>query len=136
MPSRRKLEREPIPESRTGRSRPAYLAPERVQDFRPHGRGRTADSDLVSLYAVRATTLSCRGRRTAAVHQTIRCRVDKCYDEIVRFRRSAGEGFNGRPTWPMIISRTPKGWTGPKEVEGITDRGDLPRASGAARERA
>ena len=28
------------------------------------------------------------------------------------------DGGEKRPTWPMIVLRTPKGWTGPKEVDG------------------
>ncbi len=33
------------------------------------------------------------------------------------------EGFKERPNWPMIILRTPKGWTGPKEVDGVKIEG-------------
>ena len=33
------------------------------------------------------------------------------------------DGFTQRPQWPMIILRTPKGWTGPKEVNGLLVEG-------------
>src|SRR5204863_964820 len=32
-------------------------------------------------------------------------------------------GSSGRPRWPMIVLRTPKGWTGPKEVDGLPVEG-------------
>jgi xylulose-5-phosphate/fructose-6-phosphate phosphoketolase len=38
--------------------------------------------------------------------------------EIQRSARTAGK-FDARPRWPMIILRSPKGWTGPEEVDGI-----------------
>ncbi len=34
-------------------------------------------------------------------------------------------GFSGRPRWPMIILRTPKGWTGPKEIDGLPVEGSF-----------
>ena len=41
-------------------------------------------------------------------------------------RRASG-GVTERPRWPMIVLRTPKGWTGPKEVDGAAGRGHLAR---------
>ena len=40
-----------------------------------------------------------------------------------------------RPRWPMIVLRTPKGWTGPKNVDGLPAEGTLPLPSGAAGQR-
>ncbi len=37
----------------------------------------------------------------------------------------AGSGPAGRPRWPMIVLRTPKGWTGPKVVDGLPAEGTL-----------
>ena len=41
---------------------------------------------------------------------------------VVRIREiqegARARGFSGRPRWPMIVLRTPKGWTGPKVVDG------------------
>ena len=45
--------------------------------------------------------------------------VNQCVAEIRRIQRKAREeGVTERPLWPMIILETPKGWTGPKEVDG------------------
>ena len=45
--------------------------------------------------------------------------VDQCVAEIKEIQRKAREeGVTERPLWPMIILETPKGWTGPKEVDG------------------
>lgn len=45
--------------------------------------------------------------------------VDQCVAEIKELQRKAREeGVTERPFWPMIILETPKGWTGPKEVDG------------------
>ena len=45
--------------------------------------------------------------------------IDQCVAEIKEIQRKAREeGVTERPFWPMIILETPKGWTGPKEVNG------------------
>jgi xylulose-5-phosphate/fructose-6-phosphate phosphoketolase len=45
--------------------------------------------------------------------------LDRVTEEIRKIHKSARiDGSTGRPCWPMIILRTPKGWTGPKEVDG------------------
>src|SRR5262249_36892408 len=50
--------------------------------------------------------------------------LDKVFDEIRRIQRTARERrLNGRPFWPMIILKTPKGWTGPEEVDGLKTEG-------------
>jgi len=50
------------------------------------------------------------------VHQQMAAALDWALDEIARIKESDGAG--PRPEWPMIILRTPKGWTGPKTVDG------------------
>src|SRR5512145_1458191 len=54
------------------------------------------------------------------VHQQMAATLDAVVADIKRIQSDAREngGFKKRPTWPMIILRTPKGWTGPKEVDG------------------
>lgn len=53
------------------------------------------------------------------VHQAMASAMDHCFDRIAQIRRDAREGGEtARPVWPMIVLRTPKGWTGPKEVDG------------------
>ena len=45
--------------------------------------------------------------------------LDNIIGEIQRIKSDALQnGFRERPRWPMIVLRTPKGWTGPKEVDG------------------
>ncbi|HOQ52520.1 MAG TPA: phosphoketolase family protein [Micropruina sp.] len=47
------------------------------------------------------------------------------YERIKQIQQRAreGSGFTSRPRWPMIILRSPKGWTGPHEVDGIQVEG-------------
>ncbi|MGA8921775.1 MAG: phosphoketolase family protein [Candidatus Dormiibacterota bacterium] len=59
------------------------------------------------------------GDDPALVHQQMAAALDWALDEVARIQqaaRSAGE--KTRPRWPMIVLRTPKGWTGPKTVDG------------------
>ncbi|MEI7824810.1 MAG: phosphoketolase family protein [Chlorobiaceae bacterium] len=53
------------------------------------------------------------------MHQKMAAALDSCFDEIASIQREAREnGATERPSWPMIVLRSPKGWTGPKEVDG------------------
>ncbi len=55
----------------------------------------------------------------AAVHQRFAKVLDQALDEIARVQKAAREdGVSERPRWPMIILRTPKGWTCPRTVDG------------------
>lgn len=47
------------------------------------------------------------------IHNTMAQTLDKIVEEIKKIKNS-----NDRPMWPMIILKTPKGWTGPKEING------------------
>ena len=59
------------------------------------------------------------GEDPARVHQRLAAALDEALDEIGEIQRAAREGEEvSRPVWPMLILRTPKGWTGPKEVDG------------------
>jgi len=54
------------------------------------------------------------------MHQKMAATLDKAMDEIAEIQQQARKsGFHTRPQWPMIILRTPKGWTGPKCVDGL-----------------
>ncbi len=58
------------------------------------------------------------------VHQLMAGALDRIVAEIRQIQSGArSKGFRQRPTWPMIILRTPKGWTGPKEVDGLKTEG-------------
>ncbi len=53
------------------------------------------------------------------MHRQMMAALDQAFDEIRAIQIDARQrGFSGRPAWPMIILRTPKGWTGPSEVDG------------------
>jgi xylulose-5-phosphate/fructose-6-phosphate phosphoketolase len=57
------------------------------------------------------------------VHQAMAEALDGCLDEIASIQADARNGSSERPRWPMIVLRTPKGWTGPKEVDGVPVEG-------------
>jgi xylulose-5-phosphate/fructose-6-phosphate phosphoketolase len=59
-----------------------------------------------------------------AVHRAMAQAVDTALDRIAAIQRAArDEGHGERPRWPMIVLRTPKGWTGPREVDGLPVEG-------------
>jgi len=60
------------------------------------------------------------------MHQRMAHTLDKCVAEIKRIQtESRTNGFSKRSRWPMIILRTPKGWTGPKAVDGQRTEGSF-----------
>ncbi|OBQ17022.1 phosphoketolase [Anabaena sp. AL93] len=64
------------------------------------------------------------GSDPAEVHQQMAAVLDTIIPEIQSIQREARiHGCQERPQWPMIILRTPKGWTGPKEVDGKKTEG-------------
>ena len=81
---------------------------------------RIPEDELVALlegYGHRPLLVS--GDDPALVHQAFASALDDALDEIAAIQRTARDGEHGaRPRWPMIVLRTPKGWTGPKEVDG------------------
>lgn len=52
------------------------------------------------------------------MHQDFARTLDACLDEIREIKDRARDGDTRRPMWPMIVLRSPKGWTGPKQVDG------------------
>ena len=59
------------------------------------------------------------GDDPAAMHQRMAAVMDEVIVEIRTIQQTArSEGLGERPRWPMIVLRSPKGWTGPKEVDG------------------
>ncbi len=60
------------------------------------------------------------GREPGAMHRRMAETLDTAVDKIAAIQKKArsGKGVPDRPAWPMIVLRTPKGWTGPKEVDG------------------
>jgi xylulose-5-phosphate/fructose-6-phosphate phosphoketolase len=58
------------------------------------------------------------------VHQTMAATLDQVIAEIHRIQRAARHDcVEVRPRWPMIVLRTPKGWTGPDKVDGLPVEG-------------
>jgi xylulose-5-phosphate/fructose-6-phosphate phosphoketolase len=64
------------------------------------------------------------GEEPMAVHRRMASALDGAFEEIHEIQNSArSHGLRSRPVWPMIILRTPKGWTGPKVVDGLPIEG-------------
>ncbi len=59
------------------------------------------------------------------MHQHMASTLDRILDEVQTIQRQARRGGDSgqRPRWPMIILRSPKGWTGPTEVDGLPNEG-------------
>lgn len=64
------------------------------------------------------------GSEPEAMHQLMAATLDTVIEEIKTIQQDARtNGFSKRPQWPMIVLRSPKGWTGPKEVDGKKTEG-------------
>ncbi|MDT8405498.1 phosphoketolase family protein [Sulfuriflexus sp.] len=64
------------------------------------------------------------GSEPGQMHEKMATTLDAIIDEIKLIQQRARvDGDTGRPVWPMIILRSPKGWTGPKEVDGKKTEG-------------
>ena len=64
------------------------------------------------------------GEEPMAMHQAMAATLDHVLDDIRAIQSAAREqGITQRPRWPMIVLVTPKGWTGPKEVDGKKTEG-------------
>ncbi len=97
---------------------------------------RISDEELTKLFeGYGYTPYLVEGDDPAKVHQALAATLDAVFDEIRRIKTTADQ----RPAWPMIVLRTPKGWTGPKELHGVPVEGTwrahqvpLPDARGQA----
>ncbi|WP_159795993.1 phosphoketolase family protein [Puerhibacterium puerhi] len=52
------------------------------------------------------------------IHRRFAALLDEVLDEIAAIKQRAADGDTSRPAWPMIVFRTPKGWTGPETIDG------------------
>ncbi|MEX1173928.1 MAG: phosphoketolase family protein [Chloroflexota bacterium] len=87
---------------------------------------RIPDTELHSLMeGYGHTVYEVAGDDPMTVHRELAAVMDRALDDIAAIQRSArGADWDGqRPHWPMIILRTPKGWTGPKEIGGLPNEG-------------
>ena len=90
--------------------------------------GRMPEDELRSLFVgFGYEPLFVEGEDPAPTHQLMARALDQAIDTIQSIQRgeraNAGRGVVERPRWPMIVLRTPKGWTGPKEVDGLKAEG-------------
>jgi xylulose-5-phosphate/fructose-6-phosphate phosphoketolase len=66
------------------------------------------------------------GDEPAAMHELMAATLEDVVAEIRRIQAEARDGGEqGRPRWPAIVLATPKGWTGPKEVDGKPAEGSF-----------
>ena len=63
------------------------------------------------------------GEDPKRVHARFAAVLDEVLDRIAAIKAAAASGDESRPTWPMIILRTPKGWTCPAEIDGLPVEG-------------
>jgi len=81
---------------------------------------RIPESELLSLlrgYGHAPVVVS--GSDQADMHQQLAAALDTCLDTIADIQGTARSGGPiSRPAWPMIVLRSPKGWTGPRELDG------------------
>ena len=138
----------PVPWSATARRRPAAggllevhqlpqscsrwcgladPAPQRLQDRQSHRLGaRIRRGSPRHTRRSRLRGPLRRGGRPSLRAPGLRRHARPCYEGIRAIQREAREGdpgVSGRPRWPAIVLRTPKGWTGPEEVGGLPIEG-------------
>jgi xylulose-5-phosphate/fructose-6-phosphate phosphoketolase len=64
------------------------------------------------------------GDEPAEMHRQMAAVLDTALDSIRAIQANARkDGFHTRPRWPMIVLRSPKGWTGPRQVDGLQVEG-------------
>ena len=87
--------------------------------------GRMNDEEVRDLFlGYGYDPLFVEGHEPAAMHRLMADTLEIALDRIGNIQRVARQdGATGRPKWPMIVLRSPKGWTGPKEVDGLKVEG-------------
>src|SRR6267143_1512395 len=82
--------------------------------------GRLTDADLTHLFAGYGyKPLFVEGHEPEAMHQLMANALDTVVEEIHAIQNDARTGKStALPLWPMVVLRSPKGWTGPKFVDG------------------
>jgi xylulose-5-phosphate/fructose-6-phosphate phosphoketolase len=87
--------------------------------------GRMDDDELTQLLTGYGyTPYFVEGHEPELMHQKMAATLDEVIDEIHAIQQDArSRRSTGRPVWPMIVLRSPKGWTGPKEVDGLPVEG-------------
>jgi xylulose-5-phosphate/fructose-6-phosphate phosphoketolase len=87
--------------------------------------GRSSDAEVRALLEGNGYEVSfVEGDDPLRLHQEFAATLDACYARIRAIQQEARtQGVSERPRWPAIVLRTPKGWTGPKEVDGLPVEG-------------
>ena len=87
--------------------------------------GRATDDAVASVLAGYGYDVHfVEGDDPPVVHRDLASTLDRCFDAIKEIQDGArAHGFGARPRWPVIVLRTPKGWTGPKVVDGLPVEG-------------
>ncbi len=87
--------------------------------------GRMSDAELESLFVGYGyTPYFVTGDEPEAMHQQMAATLEEVIAQIQTLQRNAREhGATDRPRWPMIVLRSPKGWTGPAIVDGLPVEG-------------
>jgi xylulose-5-phosphate/fructose-6-phosphate phosphoketolase len=86
---------------------------------------RISEDELLSLFVGYGyKPYLVEGDEPAEMHQKMAATLDQIFDDIRAIQQAARQDGRGeRPVWPMIILKTPKGWTGPREVDGLKTEG-------------
>jgi xylulose-5-phosphate/fructose-6-phosphate phosphoketolase len=89
--------------------------------------GRSSDQEVRELLSAHGyETLEVAGSDVQQVHADMAAALDQAYARIRAIwdeARSSNAPLRDRPRWPAIVLRTPKGWTGPKVVDGLPIEG-------------
>ncbi|MEO8479724.1 MAG: phosphoketolase family protein [Gemmatimonadota bacterium] len=87
--------------------------------------GRMPDDEIKSLFVGYGyAPVFVEGDEPKAMHQRMAVALDQALAQIQRIQRDAREDdVTERPRWPMIVLRSPKGWTGPKVVDRLQVEG-------------
>ena len=87
--------------------------------------GRESDADVRKLISSFGYDVHyVEGDDPMTMHKAFAETLETCYEKIRAYQDEARtQGFTHEPPWPAIILRSPKGWTGPKEVDGLQIEG-------------
>jgi xylulose-5-phosphate/fructose-6-phosphate phosphoketolase len=87
--------------------------------------GRATDAEVREQIASRGyEVFFVEGDEPRLVHEALAATLETCLDRIRKIQhRARAAGIVERPRWPAIVLRTPKGWTGPKVVDGLPVEG-------------
>ena len=87
--------------------------------------GRASDASLKALFTGHGyDPIFVEGIDPIAIHEKIAGALDSSFDRIAEIQHAARSGAaQAEARWPLIVMRTPKGWTGPKELDGVPIEG-------------